>query len=103
VEQINVKKLYNYTYWDILLQDNKTIPGVQVRVYDSNNNKIASTTTDWEGKYILDFKSAGNFQIRFFGEDFGPDNYIDFNIATAGSQRVVDNFLVFKKNVNFTE
>jgi hypothetical protein len=41
------------------------VAGVTVKLYDSANNVIATTTTDANGKYLFDNLTAGNYTVEF--------------------------------------
>jgi len=67
-------------YRNILYQNNIPIQGVEARLY-LGDAKVGCDTTDYHGKYRFDDLENGNYQIRFFGEDFTEDDYINFSIA----------------------
>lgn len=67
-------------YRKILYQNGKPIQGVQARLY-LGNKKVRNDTTDYYGEYRFDDLENGNYQVRFFGEDFTEDDYIEFSIA----------------------
>ena len=72
------------------------VAGVTVKLYDSANNVIASTTTDANGKYLFDNLTAGNYTVEFVkstlatGFNFSPqgaattpDKDSDANVTTG--------------------
>ena len=72
-------------YDGILYQNGNRIPGVAVRLYTSSG-KVRATTTDKLGEYSFSSLSANNYQIRFFGEGFDEDDYINFTITGPGGE-----------------
>jgi hypothetical protein len=69
------------SYSGTLLQNGVPIAGVQVRLYNSAEEKVAATRTDKNGKYLFTNLAGGNYQIRFFGEGFTEDDYINFAVS----------------------
>jgi SdrD B-like domain/HYR domain/Secretion system C-terminal sorting domain len=71
------------------------VAGVTVKLYDSANNVIATTTTDANGKYLFDNLTAGNYTVEFVkttlpsGLGFSPqgattgDKDSDANVTTG--------------------
>ena len=47
------------------------VSGVTVKLYDSANNVIATTTTDANGKYVFDNLIAGNYTVEFVKSTIG--------------------------------
>ncbi len=74
------------------------VPGVQVRLYDANNRKIRSTTTDEFGRYLLTNLHPGTYEIRFFGEGFRPKDKIVFSISSSTGSNYLDGFLIFSSD-----
>ncbi len=72
-------------YSGVLLQNGNKIPGVAVRLYNSSG-KVAATTTNKLGEYSFSDLAANNYQIRFFGEGFTDDDYINFVITGTGGE-----------------
>ena len=50
------------------------VPGVQVRLYDSDNNKIKSTTSGDNGVFTFTNIDFGNYEVRLFGENYTEDH-----------------------------
>jgi hypothetical protein len=71
------------------------VAGVTVKLYDSANNVVATTTTDANGKYVFDNLIAGNYTVEFVkstlpsGLGFSPqgattgDKDSDANVTTG--------------------
>ena len=72
-------------YSGVLYQNGNRIPGVAVRLYNSAG-KVAATTTNKLGEYSFSDLPANNYQIRFFGEGFTEDDYINFTITGTGGE-----------------
>ncbi len=72
-------------YSGVLYQNGNRIPGVAVRLYNSAG-KVAATTTNKLGEYSFSDLAANNYQIRFFGEGFTEDDYINFVITGTGGE-----------------
>jgi len=73
-------------YDGTLLKGGTAIPGVAVRLYNNSEVKVGSKTTDILGKYSFSSLSIGNYQIRFFGEGFTEDDYINFVVTGFGGE-----------------
>jgi uncharacterized protein (DUF2141 family) len=57
------------------------VSGVTVKLYDSANNVIATTTTDANGKYLFDNLIAGNYTVEFVKSTIGAG----FNFSPKGA------------------
>ncbi|MEA5459529.1 SdrD B-like domain-containing protein [Arcicella sp. LKC2W] len=57
------------------------VSGVTVKLYDSANNVIATTTTDANGKYLFDNLIAGNYIVEFVKSTIGSG----FNFSPKGA------------------
>lgn len=59
----------------------KAYPGVQVSLYDTTNRRIDVTVTDMNGRFEFEDLPMGNYEARFFGRGFGPDDYMDIAVV----------------------
>jgi hypothetical protein len=57
---------------EVLDSNDKGIPAVLVRVYRNNNQKIAETSTDGDGKYKLGFQKGSRIDLRYDHSDWNP-------------------------------
>ena len=72
----------------VVYQNGSPIAGVAVRLYDEDGNKVGADTSDSLGRYSFTSLAPGNYQIRFFGEGFTSDNYVNFSI-TGGAVEIL--------------
>jgi len=70
------------SYRNQLLKNGSPIAGVAARLYNEENQKIGADTTTYDGRYSFTDIPAGNYEVRFFGEDFTSDSW--FNITVTG-------------------
>jgi hypothetical protein len=56
--------------------------GVQAVLYDTSNQKVDVSVSNESGIYEFLNVPEGNYEVRFFGRNYGPEDYVSIVIVT---------------------
>lgn len=90
-------------YANKVLKNGKPIPGVLVRLYNEENVLCGSASTNWQGRYAFYDITPGNYQIRFFGENFTEDSWLYITVTGTDEGAIPIKFAGGAPNLGVSE